>query len=86
MPFPNKEIEDAYRALRPVGQGYFKDERTVQKYMLFLHVFSQELQNYPDEEAAKLTNDLIAFLEVLQEVQCRHGFTEGWLAAKGQSE
>ena len=84
MPFPNRKIEEAYDASRSIVQGFFKDDKEVLEVGGLMQQCYNDLQKRCDDETMNLINALLELLQETQEYQCRHGFTEGWLAAKGQ--
>ena len=84
MPFPNKEIEDAYQKALPIFQGYFREDRDLVEIGWLLQQHYDEIQKHVDEETLRYVNGLRDLLIEAQEYQCRHGFTEGWLMALGK--
>ena len=84
MPFPNRKIEEAYDASRSIVQGFFKDDKEVLEVGGLMQQCYNDLQKRCDDETMNLINALLELSQETKEYQCRHGFTEGWLAAKGQ--
>ena len=83
MPFPNKEIENAYQKALPIFQGYFREDRDLVELGWLMQQHYDEIEKRVDEESMRYVNDLRDLLLEAQEYQCRHGFTEGWLTALG---
>ena len=86
MPFPNRKIEEAYDASRSIVQGFFKDDKEVLEVGGLMQQCYNDLQKRCDDETMNLINALLELSQETKEYQCRHVFTEGWLAASGQSE
>ena len=84
MPFPNKEIEDAYQDSLPIAQGCFREDPELMELGGLLQRHYEEVQKRVDEETMQYVNGLRDLLLEAQEYQCRHGFTEGWLTALGK--
>lgn len=84
MPFPNKEIENAYNHSLPIVMGCFKDDPDMLELGSLIQQHYTEIEKRVDKETLRYVNGLSQLMQESQEYQCRHGFVEGWLMAKGE--
>ena len=84
MPFPNEEIKNAYENSLSIVEGCFKEEPDLLELGGLIQQLYEGIKNRVDEDTLRDLNGLMQLTQEVQEYQSRHGFTEGWLMARGE--
>ena len=82
MPFPKKEMEDAYKNADPVIFGSFKDEPELFEADGKVQPLYMKIEDAVDDAVLTDIQELVAAIHKVAEFECRHFFVEGWLSAE----
>ncbi|MBR1659798.1 MAG: hypothetical protein IJ705_05730 [Oscillospiraceae bacterium] len=85
MPFPSKEIEEAYEKSLPIVQGSFKDDEGLYSANGLQYMAYCELIKALPEEKHAVLDELIEHIRWIGEYESKHAFAEGWRIAKERS-
>ncbi|MBR1660592.1 MAG: hypothetical protein IJ705_09770 [Oscillospiraceae bacterium] len=85
MPFPSKEIEEAYGKSVPIFQGSFKDDEELYTANAMQQAAYTELIGELPEETVGILDELIEHVRWIGEYEAKHAFAEGWRMAAERS-